>query len=150
MTEDMTQAAGDAAAFEDLRAEISLMRRAIEGLTAARERVPDYTPTLADMANQLTNVLAALERIAKAPAVSLTPVDLARQINASATQARAEDARKLDEARDTISRSIGRIDGMIARGQSVEGQRRRLIWCCAGSAVGAIILWCLLVRAIAG
>jgi hypothetical protein len=35
-----------ARAFEDLRSEVSLLRRAIEGLAAERRDQPDYAPTL--------------------------------------------------------------------------------------------------------
>ncbi|RYG89076.1 MAG: hypothetical protein EON59_02245 [Alphaproteobacteria bacterium] len=42
-----------AEAFEALRGEVSLTRRAVEGLTAARERVPDYSATLGKMAEAL-------------------------------------------------------------------------------------------------
>ena len=38
-----------ATAFEELRREVSLARAAVEGLTAARERIPDYSETLAAM-----------------------------------------------------------------------------------------------------
>ncbi|MBC9035199.1 hypothetical protein IAG41_22645 [Sphingomonas sp. JC676] len=127
-----------------------MLRHALEGLTAVRERVPDYTPTLAEMAGRMTAVLGILARIEKAPAIALTPVELTKQVAASGAQARAEDARKLDEARDAITRSIGRIDGIVERGQSVEGRTRRLIWCCAASAVAAVILWSLLVHLITG
>ncbi|MET4899003.1 hypothetical protein RN629_18065 [Sphingomonadaceae bacterium jetA1] len=65
-------------------------------------------------------------RIERSPAVALTPVDLTKQIVQAAANARADDARMLDEARDTIARSIGRIDGIVERGQSVEGQQATL------------------------
>ena len=38
------QPADAATAFEDLRREISLQRAAIEGLTAAKDKLPDYSP----------------------------------------------------------------------------------------------------------
>jgi len=51
MTDQASQSApSDAAtAFEELRREVSLARAAVEGLTAARERIPDYSETLAAM-----------------------------------------------------------------------------------------------------
>ena len=52
-----------ARALEDLRAETSLTRYAVEGLTAARERIPDYTPTLGEMSEDLRALQDALERI---------------------------------------------------------------------------------------
>lgn len=138
-----------ALAFEDLRAEVSLMRRAVEGLTAARERMPDYTPTLGSINAQLKSTQETLQRIERSPGVALTPVGLAKEIVQAAAVARAEDARKLDEARDTIARSIGRVDGIVERGQSVEGQARLLRRSCGATAVVTILLWSILPGAIA-
>ncbi len=136
-------------AFEDFRAEISLLRRAVEGLTAARERMPDYTPTLGSMMTQLKTTQEALQRIEHSPAVALTPVELTKEIVQAAANARAEDARKLDEARDAIARSIGRIDGIVERGQSAEGQSRLLLRSCVATAMATILLWSILPGAIA-
>lgn len=150
MTEETDEPISDAArAFEDLRAEISLTRHAVEGLTAARERIPDYTPTLGEMSEGLKVLQNALSRIEQRPAFALTPATLTLEIVKAAGAARAEDARKLDEAREALSRSIGRIDGIVERGQAAEGQTRRLVWCCAGTAAAAILLWSVLPGAIA-
>ncbi|WP_058734451.1 hypothetical protein [Sphingomonas sanguinis] len=150
MTQPTDESTGQTAlAFEDLRVEISLLRRAVEGLTAAREHMPDYTPTLGSMMTQLKTTQEALHRIERSPAVALTPVDLTKQIVQAAANARAEDARKLDEARDTIARSIGRIDGIVERGQSVEGQSRLLRRSCVATALATMLLWSILPGAIA-
>jgi len=150
MTQPTDESSGDTTlAFEDLRAEISLLRRAVEGLTAARERMPDYTPTLGSMMGQLKTTQEALHRIERSPAVALTPIELTKEIVQAAANARADDARKLDEARDTIARSIGRIDGIVERGQSVEGQSRLLRRSCAATAMATILLWSILPGAIA-
>lgn len=150
MTQETDEPISDAArAFEDLRAEISFARHAVEGLTAVREKITDYTPTLGEMSAQLTALQSKLERIERSPAFALTPAALTVEIVRAATAARAEDARKLDQTRDALSRSIGRIDGIVHRGQAAEGQRRRLIWSCSGSAVAAMLLWSVLPGAIA-
>jgi hypothetical protein len=47
--------------------------RAAEGLTAARERIPDYTPTLAQIAERLKATATAIERIEKTPGITLSP-----------------------------------------------------------------------------
>src|ERR1043165_4563560 len=99
-----------ARALEDLRTEISLTRHAVEGLTAARERIPDYTPTLGEMSEDLKVLQNALDRIEQRPAFALTPAALTAEIVKAAGAARADDSRKLDEAREVLSRSIGRID----------------------------------------
>ena len=150
MTQPTDESTGETAlAFEDLRAEISLLRRAVEGLTAARERMPDYTPTLGSMMAQLKTTQEALQRIEHSPAVALTPIELTKEIVQAAANARADDARKLDEARDAIARSIGKVDGIVERGQSVEGQSRLLRRSCAATALATILFWSILPGAIA-
>jgi hypothetical protein len=150
MTQELHALISDnARAFEDLRAEISLIRHAVEGLTAVRERVPDYTPTLGEMSEDLRALQDALERIESNPAFGLTPAALAMEIANAASVTHTEDARMLDETRDALSRSIGRIDGIVHRGQAADGWGRRLIWSCAGSAVAAMLLWSVLPGAIA-
>lgn len=56
MTQKLTRTppSTDAAqAFEDLRKEISLQRSAIAGLTAAKDKLPDYSVTLRDIASRV-------------------------------------------------------------------------------------------------
>jgi hypothetical protein len=71
MAEDReTLDGGPAAAFEALRAEVAQLRAALEGLLTT---APDYSPTLADIAQSLAVIAAH-------PALRLTPEDLAFQV----------------------------------------------------------------------
>lgn len=150
MTQESDEPISDAArAFEGLRVEISHIQHALKGLTAVRENIPNYTPTLGEITADLKALHSTVERIERSPAFALTPAALALEIVKAATAARAEDARKLDETRDALSRSIGRIDAIVHRGQAIDGQTRRLVWSCAGSAVAAMLLWSVLPGAIA-
>ncbi|QDX26741.1 hypothetical protein FPZ54_12460 [Sphingomonas suaedae] len=138
-----------AEAFEALRGEVSLTRRAVEGLTAARERVPDYGPTLGQMAQALKQATEGIDRIERSPAARLSPAALADEIRKASVEARAEDRALLREARDGLTRSIGRIDGVIDRGQAADRQLRRLIWSGVGGALGGILLMMILPGAVA-
>ena len=95
-------------AFEALRREVSLTRHAVEGLTAARERVPDYSPPLGQIIDALKRTLASLDRIEKSPAVQLSPDAMALQIHQSSATARADDVRLIRETRDAGSGRSGR------------------------------------------
>lgn len=136
-------------AFEELRGEVSLLRVAVEGLTSAREHMPDYTATLGAMSNTLIAVQDGLERIERSPAVCLSPETMAVKIAKASETARAQDARMLDDARDTISRSLGRIDGIVERGQASERQRRRLVMCAVAGLLTGMLLWSILPGAVA-
>ena len=83
MTRKLTPAAppsNDAAkAFDDLRSEISLQRTAIEGLTSAKEKLPDYSLTLRDMNARLDQIDQHIASIHDKPAMRLTPLTLAAE-----------------------------------------------------------------------
>jgi hypothetical protein len=138
-----------ARAFEALRGEVSLARHAVEGLTAARERTPDYSLTLGQLAEALKQAAGSIERIERSPGVKLSPSALAEEIAKAAAGARAEDRATLSDTRDALLRSIGRIDGIVERGQAASGQSRRLVWMGAGGAIGGMLLMAIAPGAIA-
>jgi len=112
-------------AFESLRQEISLLHTAIQGLTAASEKIPDYSPTLAAISRQLAAMTEGIARVEQAPAVKLTPSMMVQQLAKAAADARADDKRQMDEARADLHKAIGRIDGLVVRARSTDHQRRR-------------------------
>ncbi len=138
-----------AAAFEGLRREVSLTRSAVEGLTAARERIPDYSVTLGKMAEALAQNAAGIGRIEASPAVRLTPAAMSQEIITASTSAREDDARRLEAAHEALVRSIGRIDGIVERGQAADRQLRRQIWSAVGGALAGVALWSVLPGALA-
>ncbi|MGN6594752.1 DUF6118 family protein [Sphingopyxis terrae] len=118
-----TSPAADAAnAFEELRREISLQRSAIEGLTAAKDKAPDYAPTLRDIAARLGQVETLIECINEQPAMRLTPQSITVEIHEALMRYRADDAKSIGEARDTMARTIGRLEGMIKQRRSTDEQ----------------------------
>ena len=136
-------------AFEALRGEVSLTRRAVEGLTAARERVPDYSATLGQMAEALNQAAEGIHRIERSPAVRLSPTAMADEIRKASVEARAEDRALLRETRDALVRSIGHVDGIVERGQAADRQLRRVIWAGVGGALGGMLLMATLPGAVA-
>lgn len=132
---------GIAAAFEELRREVSLTRAALEGLTAARDRIPDYTPTLGQIAERLKLITAAAERIEKAPAISLSPEAMALEIVKAGTAVRAADAKLIADARDALSRSIGQVDGIVKRGQAADRQHEERLWTGIAGVLVGVLLW---------
>ena len=138
-----------AAAFEELRREVSLTRAAVEGLTAARERMPDYSVTLGQIAERLKATAAAADRIERAPAVSLSPDAMVTEIMKASAAARAADARLIQEARDALAQSLGRVDGIVKRGQAADRQIRRQCWAAVGGLLFGILIWSVLPGAVA-
>ena len=136
-----------AQAFETLRAEVSLMRRAVERLAAERAEVPDvpdYSETLGVISRNLSATAQQVDALVKSPALSLTPEETGRQIDAASFTARREDHRLFLAAKqgmDEVAARLGRhLQSDIAAGE----QRRRLgyaglIGLVAGMAVWAIL-----------
>lgn len=124
-----TSPSNDAAnAFEDLRKEISLQRSAIEGLTAAKDKLPDYSNTLRDLASRLGQIEKQLQNIEGRPAMLLTPETLAARMADAATAVRAEDRKAIGDARETLARTLGRVEGLIKKGRSNDEQDWWVTW----------------------
>lgn len=123
--------AGDPAqAFEDLRAEVSVLRRAIEALPAAmrESRSPDYSQDLAVIGKGLDEVGEQLETILKSPALTRTPEQQGQAIaNAGANLIR-EAAQRLDRAAQEAERERSRLSGIIGQAWAQDRQFKLLCW----------------------
>ena len=107
---------GDPArAFEDLCAEISVLRRAVEALPAALEdnRAPDYSPDLGRIVQGLSHVGATLGAIEKHPALRLTPEQHQAAIARAGEGLLREAVQKLEHAAQEAQRARQQLSGMI-------------------------------------
>ena len=138
-----------ATAFEELRREVSLARAAVEGLTAARERIPDYSATLGAMLAALRETAERIATIERSPAISLSPAAMAAEISDASEAARTADRKQLHDTRDELIRAIGRIDAMVDHGRAAHHQQRLLITTGFAAAAGAMLLMAILPGAIA-
>ena len=126
------QPADAATAFEDLRREISLQRAAIEGLTAAKDKLPDYSPTLRDMETRLGQLEKHVESISERPAMQLTPLTISTEMHEALMTYRADDRKILVEACDALARSLGRVESMIKQKRSTDQQDWWVTWAGTG------------------
>jgi hypothetical protein len=116
MAED--QASDPAKAFEDLRAEVSVLRKAVEALPAAirENRPPDYAQDLAVIGKGLDEIGGQLETIQKSPALRLSPEQQGAVIANAGSNLIREAMQRLERAADyadterrTLSQMIGTI-----------------------------------------
>lgn len=134
------QPADAATAFEDLRREISLQRAAIEGLTAAKDKLPDYSLTLRDMASRLTKMEEWLASIDERPAMRLTPLTIATEMHEGLMTYRADDRKIVVDACAELARSLGRVEGMIKQKRSNDEQDWWTTWAAMGGLlIGALV-----------
>lgn len=128
MAED--QAGDPAQAFEDLRAEVSVLRRAIEGLPAAirENRAPDYSQDLAILGKGLDEIGRSLETVLASPALNLTPEQQGQGIARAGSALVREAAQRLDRAAQETERERSRLSGLIGQAWAQDLQVRLLCW----------------------
>jgi hypothetical protein len=127
---------------------VALLRRAVEGLTAARETIdiPDYEPTLARTADLLRRLVEQTNAMVKSPAMALTPETLGSRMNASV----AETVRTVrGEAQASKSALDGAVIELRRLAGSVRGAREqeKRLWLVGG---GGLFLGLLLYATLAG
>lgn len=133
-------AQGDPAdAFTTLRGEVSLLRRAVEGLTAERQNAPDYTPTLTDLSRRLAHIEGFLNNVAESPAMRLTPENLAVSIARASETVRAGDRETLGQLGATLQASIATINGIVKHARTADHQWIQLCWAGGGGLLMGIM-----------
>lgn len=131
-----------AAAFEELRQEIALMRRAVTGLSAehASIEVPDYSQTLGRMAAALNAILRTNKELSQSPALQMNAQNWAEEIAAASRAVRQADKEALDRARSGFDEITRALSASFASARAADAQ---LMWvlCAAGSGlvVGVLI-----------
>lgn len=127
-----------AAAFEELRQEIALMRRAVAGLSAehASIEIPDYSQTLGQMEKALNAILKTNRELVEAPALRLTAQNWAEHIAAASQTARQADRETLDRARSKFDEITRVITASLASARAADTQ---FIWL-LGAAVSGLAI----------
>lgn len=128
-------------AFEAVRNEVALLRRAVERLAAERADVPDYAPTLGQIANNLTATAQRVDSLVKSPALSLTPALLAAQIVTAGQTARDYDRTLLHDAGASFERATRSLRGAMASARDAKAQNRWLAGIGIGGVVAGMTLW---------
>jgi len=145
--------AGDdpVAAFERLRGEVSLLRHAVEGLTAARENIeiPDYEPTLERTEKILVALVHQIDGLSKKPAMTLTPETMGQRLNASVADATAELRNLVNSTRGDMNTATRDLQSITRSRRDRDTQDRWLIGIGLGSAGLAILLYALIAAPIA-
>ena len=131
-----------AAAFEDLRQEIALMRRALAGLSAERAsiEVPDYSQTLGQMGKALNAILRTNKEFAEAPALRMNAQNWAEQIAAASRTARQADRESLDRARSEFDEMSRAMSASLDSARTADKQLTWLLCTTGGGLVVGIVI----------
>lgn len=141
-----------AQAFEELRAEVTLMRRAVERLTAERMEVPeppDYSETLGVIANNITATAQRVDMLVKSPMLAMTPEQMAGRITAAANTVTREDRQTIATARTGLEDVTRRLHSYVLSARRGDEQNRWLMWTAIGGALFGMALWATLAAPIA-
>ena len=157
MGDDIQEGGDPAEAFDRLRAviegqdrELALLRRAVEGLAAERSHidVPDYTETLGALQQGVNTAIGRINAIgqilAKAPALAMTPEDMAQRIAAAGNAARREDQAALAKAGEDKARIMAELRAVAGSAWTRADQKNRQLWFGLGGAAAGILAWAIL------
>jgi len=135
-----------AEAFGRLEGQIALVRRAVEHLAAERADIviPDYSPTLGQMAGQLEAVMQNLGSIAAQPALTLTPSGIADQMSRAAESMRRLEHDRLSIAHQELRHSTQALLGVVEQARTRNGQQRALYKAGGAGLVAGMLLWAIL------
>jgi hypothetical protein len=149
-TTPQEDAADPAKAFEDLRAEVSVLRRAVEALPRViqENRPPDYVKDLGVLAEGLDNVTHQLDKIQKYPFLNMTPQQHGQEIAQAGSTMLREAAQKLDYAANIADRDRDNLKTMIGTARRKDEQRMWLIRAGVAGVVLGLILFTFLAHAL--
>ncbi|MEG3093289.1 DUF6118 family protein [Sphingomonas sp. PB1R3] len=139
MDEDDHEQDAAAEAFEGVRGELALLRRAIEGIAARDDRPepPDYSETL----GQITKLATATYQRAEILRKAAEEETVARQVAARITGAVAEDRQAVKTAAGELRDATRVLQGVAVSARRGDEQNRWLAWTAIGGIVVGIIAW---------
>jgi len=139
MDEDDYERDAAAEAFEGVRGELALLRRAIEGIAARDDRPepPDYSETLGQIAKLATATYQRAEILRKAAEEET----VARQVAARVNGAVAEDRQAVKTAAGELRDATRALQNVTVSARRGDEQNRWLTWTAICGIVIGIILW---------
>ena len=146
-TQTQTEADPAMLAFEALREEVALVRRAVAGLAAERAsiEVPDYSETLGQIMRASAATAHSLKALAEMPALRLSAKDWSHEIATAAHEARQSDQQALVEARYGFERMAVEMAAHLGSARSAERQRQWLVATTAGGVICGMLLLAIIV-----
>ncbi len=132
-----------AVAFESLREEVALVRRAIAGLAAERaaNQTPDYSEALGQIMRATQVVAAHLKALAAMPALRLTANNWSQEIAAAGENVRQTDHHMLTRAIEAFQIGARDIGDRLHSARDGERQNMWLLVTGLGGVLVGMFLW---------
>lgn len=132
-----------AEAFDALRAEVALLRRAVEGVSASKRGDKDYSPTLAKLMKLANDADEQLKAVSSSPALSITPERLIAQIHLITVKAREQAQAELTQAQSAFTRASADLSRAAGVLRDRDRQNRWLAYAAGGGAILGVAAWLL-------
>jgi hypothetical protein len=125
-------------AFNDMSRKLAGLTAAVDGFAARQQELHarDYGPDLEKIREGYDKLCGAINILAKRPAMTLTPQDVAKQIEAAGTQARADDHRAWAGASHALAGTVQELKGMVVSAHTAETQR---LWIAGAAALALVV-----------
>lgn len=125
-------------AFNDMSRKLAGLTAAVDGFAARQQELHarDYGPDLEKIRESYDKVCGAINILAKRPAMTLTPQDVARQIEAAGTQGRADDHRAWNGATHALAGTVQELKGMVVSAHAAESQQ---LWIAGAAALALLV-----------
>ena len=142
-----TNADPAALAFEALREEVALTRRAVAGLAAERAsiEIPDYTETLAHVARASAAAASRLKTIAELPILNASVQDWARAVDRASEWTRSADRTALATIHAQLREVAQDMAASLHSARTAEAQRQWLLCALGGGVLAGIVFEALVV-----
>lgn len=137
-------------AFERLRLEVALLRRAVEGLAADAGAEPiDYSPTLARLSKALAEVNTQVRALGEQPVLALAPDQLGSLFQTAAARVLARPVVTLEREQAVLSQATEALRAARQADMARAGSRRRTAGLLGVGALAGALLWGLLLGPLA-
>ena len=130
----------------DVRAELAVMRRAVEAIAPALSEAvpPDYSLTLGEMATVQRKIVAALTKIEAHPALQIEPETYAARTARVIEQSTRGSVRDAENLAQAIRSSAREIEAVLGSARTHKAQNRRLAQSVVVGIVAGLVLFPLL------
>jgi hypothetical protein len=147
-----TDATADPAAqaFEALRSEVALLRRAMEGLAAEHRslEIPDYSEGIAQTTSMVSSIGKRLVALSGLPAFALSPEGFSRQIISASETIRAQDRQTILIGRDSLREAVTELTLNLRSAREADKQNKWLICSATAGALAGMLVWIFLIAPI--
>jgi hypothetical protein len=116
-----------AAAFDGLRQEVKLLRKAVAAWVDEQHEPPDYSQTLGKITGDLSRTSRSVVWLTQRPALTMTPDETAQAIKVAGDSARTADRKLTTDALSGLQLAVNDLSNWTVQARTAELQERRLL-----------------------